>query len=323
VLDILDNPVYLGLIRMKGETYQGLHEPIRSEETWERIQTLRAARRSKSGGRGAQPRLHLLTKGMLRCVCGSAMAARSFPRRRGDSRPGDYYVCGRRGTKGPGACGMPSLRRALIDGPLLELFETHVLDVEATIAVIRGEAERQIAEARTRADASQLEVARLDASLARVRSDYVAGELTAGEWRQLRSDLETDRAAAEAEAERHEQRAGELAADADRLDAEEAFAAQITELRRLVAGRVAASSSVDAIRAALTTTFERFDLIETDDGYVAVPRLRLDRRLEVPRTPDELLLPARRVALTGENPRSGCGAVSPRPSSSGLASGSP
>jgi DNA invertase Pin-like site-specific DNA recombinase len=300
ILDILDHPTYRGVVRFKGELYPAGHEPIRSEETWQRIQALRAARRSSpTGGRGAQPKRHLLTRGLLKCWCGASMTARTFP------GGGDYYVCIKRHTYGPGeaGCSMPVVRRTAIDEPLLALFETHVLDVEATVAQIRGEAERQITAARELAASSLLELGRLDEALARVRGDYLAGAITAAEWKQLRGELDADRAAAAAEADRHRRHADELAAEAGRLDAEQEFAAQITELRHLVAGRVAEAASIDAIRAALTMTFARFDLVETDQGFVAVPRLRLDRRLETPRTPEELVLPAKRLPLPGSEPK--------------------
>jgi DNA invertase Pin-like site-specific DNA recombinase len=300
ILDTLDHPAYRGFIRFKGEIYPGEHKPIRTEETWARIQALRAARKtSANGGRGAQPARHLLTRGMLKCRCGASMTSRRFP------KTGDYYVCVKRQTYGAGerGCSMPVVKRELVDEPLLAMFETHVLDFDATIREIRGEAERLIAEARALAGASQLEVAKIDDQLARVRADYLDGALDAADWRDLRSDLAQARAAAAAEADRHERRAGELDADADRLDAEEEFGRQLAHLRALVAGDVAAAGSVDAIRAALVATFDRFDLVEDDRGVMAVPRLRLDRRLAVPRTTEEWLLPARRVALSGSEAR--------------------
>lgn len=303
VLNVLDNPVYVGLLQFGGETHRGNHQPIREMETWERIRSIREARRSSvTGGRGAQPARHLLTRGMLRCVCGRSMSARTFAKDRGHGRQYDYYLCRGRET---GECDRPTLRREQVDGPLLAMFETHVLDVDATIAQIRGEAGRQIREAREFASTAELELAKTDAALGRVRADYLAGDITASDWKQLRADLDDGRAAATAELERHRRRAAELAADSARLDAEQEFAERLTEIRQLVAGHIAESGTVDAIRAALTATFERFDLAETPEGVVAVPRLRADRRLVAPQTPDEMLVPAKRVALGSREATSG------------------
>jgi site-specific DNA recombinase len=297
VLGILDSPVYVGMVQYAGETYPGNHQPLRDDETWQRILALRnARRRSPTGGRGAQPRRHLLTKGMLRCVCGRPMGARTF-------KTGyDYYVCNGRENAG---CHQAIIRREVVDEPLLAMFETHVLDIDATIAQIRGEANRQIREAREFSSATELELARIDDALARVRSDYLAGDLTAADWTQLRSDLQQDREAQAAELARHRDRAAELARDTDRLDAEQELAGRLTEIRQLVAGRVAESATVDAIRAALTSTFEQFQLASTAEGFVAVPRLRADRRLDVARTPDEMLLPVKRVGLCSREATSG------------------
>lgn len=295
ILGILDNPIYVGLIRFKGETFEGNHQPIRDLETWQRIQAIRSARAtSPTGGRGAEPRRHLLTKGSLHCVCGQSMTSRTFVKDRGHGRQYDYYLC--RGRES-GACDRPALRRETVDEPLLAMFETHVLDIDATLTQIRGEAGRQIREAREFASATELELIRIDDTLVRVRGDYLAGDLTATDWKQLRGELAEDRAAQAAELARHRGRADELARDTARLDAEQELAARLTEIRQLVVGRIAESSTVDAIRAALTATFERFDLAETSEGVVVIPRLRVDRRLDVARTPDEMLLPAKKVAL--------------------------
>lgn len=297
VLGILDNPIYVGLIRTGNQLFDGRHEPIRTDATWQEIQAIRNGRRSSgNGGRGAQPARHLLTRGMLRCVCGQRMSCRTF---RGEY---DYYLC--RGREN-GTCDMPTLRRDAVDGPLLAMFETHVLNVEETIAHIRGEADRQIAEARRFAAVAETEVAKIDAALARVRADYLAGEITAAEWRQLQQTLNDDRAAAFAELDRHTSRAAELESDSARLDAEREFAGRIAEIRQLVAGQIAESGTVDAIRAALVATFDRFDIVATAEGHVAVPRIRADRRIEIPRTPDELLIPAKRVALAAREETSG------------------
>jgi hypothetical protein len=209
----------------------------------------------------------------------------------------DYYVCTTRHSFGPSRCATPYIRREAVDGPLLRMFESHVLDLDATIAEIRGEAERLIGEARLRRGQAELEVARVDDAIARVRTDYLAGDLAAVDWKQLRDELADDRAAAAAEALRHASREQELDRDADRLDAEQEFAERIAQLRQLVVGS-SDTGDVEALRAALVATFDRFDLVERD-GWFAVPRLRADRRLDVARTPGELLLPVRRVSLPG------------------------
>lgn len=303
VLKILDNPWYVGQLQFRGEIYEGNHEPIRDVEVWQRIRAIRNARSSSvTGGRGAEPRRHLLTKGMLRCVCGQSMSARTFRQDRGHGRQYDYYLC--RGRE-DGRCDLPSVRREAIDEPLLAMFETHVLDVDATLAQIRGEADRQIRECHELARAAELELVKLDDALTRVQADYVAGEISAADWKQLRAEIRSDRAGAAAELKYHRSHQGDLAEQTALLDAEEELAGQLVEIRDLVAGRITESGTVDAIRAALTATFERFDLCETSEGFVAVPRLRAERQLEVPRTPDEMLLPAKRVPLVAREATSG------------------
>ena len=86
VRGILANPVYMGRVGHKGETYAGVHEAIVSEETWRAAEKMRAdSVQVRGNGGGRTPAgSHLFTKGLLRCgSCGSAMAPRTVRTRRG------------------------------------------------------------------------------------------------------------------------------------------------------------------------------------------------------------------------------------------------
>lgn len=68
---ILQNPFYVGLIRIKttGRTYQGLHEPLVDMATWKRVQDLRTGRCGPK-----TTRHNHLFQGIFRCAsCGSPM----------------------------------------------------------------------------------------------------------------------------------------------------------------------------------------------------------------------------------------------------------
>jgi hypothetical protein len=162
ILDLLDHPAHAGYVRHAGEVYEnGNHEPIRTPETWAAIKARRKALRESGGGRGRNPRRHLLTKGLLRCGrCGRAMTARTYP------RTGDYYVCSRRHTYHD--CDMPTVPRERIDGDMLAHFESLMLDARGTLAGINAEAERSIAEAQALAEGSEREAAKAEERLARV-----------------------------------------------------------------------------------------------------------------------------------------------------------
>jgi hypothetical protein len=66
---LLHNPFYMGLIRMSGEVYPGIHEPLISKATFERVQ------RALSGKNTSQVIVHdFLFRRMLKCAhCGYRM----------------------------------------------------------------------------------------------------------------------------------------------------------------------------------------------------------------------------------------------------------
>ena len=71
IIGILTRKVYHGIIQYKGEEYQGLHEPIITEEMYNQVQ-IDMERRSKRA-RAIQRHDHLLT-GLIYCgVCGARM----------------------------------------------------------------------------------------------------------------------------------------------------------------------------------------------------------------------------------------------------------
>lgn len=115
---ILDNPVYCGKIaygrrtleKVKGKKNEyrrinatdyimvdGLHEPIVSEEMWNKAQEKRQTSGKKFASKYGKDKTHLLT-GLLKCpVCGGPMYANRhcWTNRDGTYKEVGYYVCGR------------------------------------------------------------------------------------------------------------------------------------------------------------------------------------------------------------------------------------
>lgn len=86
VMVVIDNPVYYGMMKWKGKTYPGNHEPIISEETWKTAHQIRMRSKRTNNGKAN----HLLT-GVIYCgKCGSKMFWKST-RVRG--REYSYYTC--------------------------------------------------------------------------------------------------------------------------------------------------------------------------------------------------------------------------------------
>lgn len=115
---ILENPVYCGKIaygrrtleKVKGKkneykrinasdyiTVDGLHEPLVSEEVWNKAQVKRQTTGKKFASKYGNDRTHLLT-GLLKCpVCGGPMYANrhSWTKKDGTYKEVGYYVCGK------------------------------------------------------------------------------------------------------------------------------------------------------------------------------------------------------------------------------------
>lgn len=96
VKTILNNKIYIGYVKWKGNYKEGNHYPIISEELWERTQKLLSLRSY------TQEKLHngsFPLSGLLKCpTCGGAMVQGNA------NKKYKYYVCGRFKNSGSKAC---------------------------------------------------------------------------------------------------------------------------------------------------------------------------------------------------------------------------
>lgn len=114
---LLTNVTYAGRVNHKGTIYQGEHESIVDEATWQRVQE--CLRGNGRGGGGALRNKHgALLKGLLYCIpCESAMIHTYVARKNKRYR---YYVCTRAQKEGWDTCPSKSV-------PALEI-ENFVID---------------------------------------------------------------------------------------------------------------------------------------------------------------------------------------------------
>jgi site-specific DNA recombinase len=88
VYHVLGNPVYLGQIRHREQTYEGLHAPIVDRETWDKVQQIRASQALRKAGRNKQ---HILTDLLFDCFGRPMSVSQNFVE--GKSRkPSRYYI---------------------------------------------------------------------------------------------------------------------------------------------------------------------------------------------------------------------------------------
>ncbi len=103
IKSILENPVYIGLVRFAGERTIGIHQPIINRELWNKVQE------RKGEGRRASRMVEreYLLSGLLRCPeCGGPMVPIHKNKVRGDGsrKVYHYYQCAANLNKGKAAC---------------------------------------------------------------------------------------------------------------------------------------------------------------------------------------------------------------------------
>jgi DNA invertase Pin-like site-specific DNA recombinase len=270
VTSILENPLYAGLVRDGDKLIEGQHEAIISRERFEealRIRKMQAQTHRR--GRGPVGR-HLFRKGFLRCgECGSAMAPRTS--RNKDGSLWEAYRCIGHYTD-PANCSRTAVQRAPIDSAVFSYFEQVGLDLEATREQMGAAIEHKATEASALLDAARTEAAITTERIERVKGDYLAGELTAAEWRQLRGELEPGAEAAQHECERLESQLAAIKSSPDMAAIEAELLEQLARIRATLAGKINDAQGTDAVRAALMCLFDRFVL------HVGVP---VDANLEL------------------------------------------
>lgn len=272
--NMLANPVYAGLVHLKGKTYDGDHEAIVDADLWRKAEQLRQAGTRSDGGRGRTPKAnHVLAGGLLRCGrCGSAMGAVTKPTR----TPGalyERYQCSGRLQYGSDRCSQQPVERGPIDTAVWRFFEKVALDVDATKAALADQHDAKLAEIDALRAQADREAQRAEARLARVRRDYQDDKLDADDWREQRGLLTAELEAATSQADRFDRHRAALTDEMAQIDAESAVLEQIAALRAMVVGEVreGGRESVDAFRAALRRLFTGFELMTSERPFGTRP----------------------------------------------------
>ena len=200
---VLTNPVYCGKIaygrrtleKVKGKKnhykrinaseyikVEGLHEPIISEELWNKAQEKRKATGRKFASKYGKDRTHLLT-GLLKCpVCGGPMYANRhcWTKRDGTYKEVGYYVCGRNKLDRGKFCEYKAdLKKSVIEPLVIEAIKEVVSDkyfakaIEAHIGNIGKDnrLDKEIANFENRLSEIELNKARLEKEIDTLPAD--------------------------------------------------------------------------------------------------------------------------------------------------------
>ena len=200
---VLTNPVYCGKIaygrrtleKVKGKKnhykrinaseyikVEGLHEPIISEELWNKAQEKRKATGRKFASKYGKDRTHLLT-GLLKCpVCGGPMYANRhcWTKKDGTYKEVGYYVCGRNKLDRGKFCEYKAdLKKSVIEPLVIEAIKEVVSDkyfakaIEAHIGNIGKDdrLDKEIANFENRLSEIELNKARLEKEIDTLPAD--------------------------------------------------------------------------------------------------------------------------------------------------------
>ena len=225
---MLKNPLYVGMVTFNGEHFPGAHEPIVAPDVWEQACQLRQARTAQGRPRGRRTAgRHLLTEGLLRCPCGAAMSPVTKRDKRARNGIYETYQCVKRLHHGPSACAQKPIRRAAVDGAIYDYFETVVLDVDATRAVVAAHAAHELADTEALRHQAEQEAAKAESALARVERDYLDGKLSVEKWERFEARLTGELEGARAQIEQHDRKRAAIDAQVAEIDAQATVAEEL------------------------------------------------------------------------------------------------
>jgi site-specific DNA recombinase len=254
---MVSSPIAAGLVRFKGEVFEGNHEAIIDRAVWDRVQGIRTTPTRQAGGRNPGG-AHLLTRGVLRCgQCGSAL----IPRKARPNGGKDRYECQGRVQHGREFCAQPSIRRELVDQPFLRNLLDHYIDFEATRQRIEDRAASDLKVASEVETEAEADVARIERALATTERDYDQGEITGRQYAAREARLTGELEAAHAAVQQARSRAQAIEASGVSIDTEETLLRDLAMLKQAVAGGVEAAPNLDALRNVIGQLFESIELI--------------------------------------------------------------
>jgi site-specific DNA recombinase len=260
---ILTNPAYAGKLPVTGEDGKplpGAHEAIVDEELWSRVQAIGSGATRRKGGRHADG-AHLLVRGVLRCgSCGSAM----LPRK---ARPGverERYVCSGRIEHGRDYCAQPSIRRELIDEPLLATLLDGYIDHEATVRRIEERASAELTVAREALGQAEREAAAVDYDrrLARATRGWQDEVIDDAEYARQRAELDNERDGAQAALAQAQERTKQIEQGAPG-DAEQILLDHLATIKRAVTTGIDEARDLHALRNVIGQMFESIRLVRS------------------------------------------------------------
>lgn len=191
VLHILQNEAYVGRVRWRDETFQGLHAPLVDEDTFARARALLSERGEDFAARRSNTSAFLLS-GLIRCGrCRRAYVGMSAKGNGGTYR---YYACSGRQKLGRKGCDGQRISRERLEAAVLsqlaELYRDGKLIGQAIeqMAEQRKNEHEDLAERRV---ALSKEIQQAERALDRYNDAFESGRLGAGRFAERVQTLDT------------------------------------------------------------------------------------------------------------------------------------
>lgn len=104
--NLLTNPIYIGKVTLKGETFDGRHEGIVDPKVFEQVQAMLSGNSMQQGSRKRNSQSALL-KGLLMCKSCDAPFVHTYTKKK--NRMYRYYTCSHKRLQGAEVCPSPSI----------------------------------------------------------------------------------------------------------------------------------------------------------------------------------------------------------------------
>jgi len=179
VQKILTNPFYIGLMKYRGEIFEGQHEPIISKKLFDKCQEVMSKR-----GKVQEVRKHNFAfLGLLKCAsCGASITAEI-------QKGHNYYRC----TKKKGLCQEKHyLREELLSEQVKSFLQKVSLssqDTEKVLAALEAEQEKAKQQTQSKVESLKEQLKQVEIKLGKLLDIYLADALSTEEYSAKKQEL--------------------------------------------------------------------------------------------------------------------------------------
>jgi site-specific DNA recombinase len=174
---ILQNPLYYGMFRYKGETYEGIHEPIITKKLFDRCQEVMNLR-----GKPKKAVRRFVLRGLMRCgECGRMITAET-------QKGHNYYRCTKRLTN----CTQKYIREEGLAAQIRAILQKVSLCDDWTAKILRElekDKNESVQSSRPPRQKIAQDIVDIDSKVSKLIDLYLEGNILLDEYRKKKEDL--------------------------------------------------------------------------------------------------------------------------------------